>query len=219
MRCQVWFAGKGGPFRRRGVLRGAAPQAGRGLSAGNPISEAPNPLVSIQIRGDQTLCRVAQEAAGFDCVETKKADIATVAGYDTVLLGGGIYASGIAGLGFLKKNAEALRDKKIAVFCVGASPYGDAGAKTLCALRRRVKRRRAGPARRANEIRRADMKRDAKRFRHKKIQKEWGISMCGYSPSFFCADYNAVPLVGANRRVMSTPSNCSSLVLAARPPE
>lgn len=72
-----------------------------------------------------------QEATGFDCVETKKADIATVAGYDTVLLGGGIYASGIAGLDFLKKNAEALRGKKIAVFCVGASPYDEAAFRQI----------------------------------------------------------------------------------------
>lgn len=64
-----------------------------------------------------------QEETGFDCVETKKADVKKLAGYDTVLLGGGIYASGIAGLGFLKKNYAALRDKKAAVFCVGASPY------------------------------------------------------------------------------------------------
>ena len=49
-----------------------------------------------------------QEATGFDCVETKKADIATVAGYDTVLLGGGIYASGIAGLGW-QENRRVLR--------------------------------------------------------------------------------------------------------------
>ncbi len=63
------------------------------------------------------------EETGFDCVETAKADCRQVRAYDTVVLGGGIYASGIAGLAFLKKNMAALRDKKIAVFCVGASPY------------------------------------------------------------------------------------------------
>lgn len=44
-------------------------------------------------------------------------------GYGTIILGGGIYASGIAGLSFLKKHIKELSGKKIAVFCVGASPY------------------------------------------------------------------------------------------------
>ena len=63
------------------------------------------------------------EETGFDCVETKKAKIEDVKQYDTILLGGGIYASGIAGLSFLKKNIAQLREKKVIVFCDGASPY------------------------------------------------------------------------------------------------
>ena len=63
------------------------------------------------------------EETGFDCVETKKAKIEDVKQYDTILLGGGIYASGIAGLSFLKKNMAQLREKKVIVFCDGASPY------------------------------------------------------------------------------------------------
>ena len=45
-----------------------------------------------------------------------------VQNYDAILLGGGIYASGIAGLSFLKKHIGRLRGKRILVFCVGASP-------------------------------------------------------------------------------------------------
>ena len=63
------------------------------------------------------------EETGFDCVETKKAKLEAVKQYDTILLGGGIYASGIAGLPFLKKNMAQLREKKVIVFCDGASPY------------------------------------------------------------------------------------------------
>lgn len=37
------------------------------------------------------------EETGFPCVETKQARISDVLEYDTILLGGGIYASGIAG--------------------------------------------------------------------------------------------------------------------------
>ena len=63
------------------------------------------------------------EETGFDCIETRKAKIEDVKQYDTILLGGGIYASGIAGLSFLKKNIDRLRGKKVIVFCDGASPY------------------------------------------------------------------------------------------------
>lgn len=67
-----------------------------------------------------------REATQYECVETKKADIKKVQEYDVVILGGGIYASGIAGLAFLKKHIGSLQNKKIAVFCVGASPYDEA---------------------------------------------------------------------------------------------
>ncbi len=40
-------------------------------------------------------------------------------------MGDGVYASGIAGLQFLKKNINQLANKKIAVFAVGASPYDE----------------------------------------------------------------------------------------------
>ena len=63
------------------------------------------------------------EETGFKCKETKKADINEIIEYDSIILGGGIYDSGIAGLSFLKKNINKLADKKIIVFCCGASPY------------------------------------------------------------------------------------------------
>ena len=63
------------------------------------------------------------EETGFEYIETKKADIKKVVNFDTIVLGGGIYASGIAGLAFLKKNIGKLSGKKIVVYCSGASPY------------------------------------------------------------------------------------------------
>ena len=65
------------------------------------------------------------EATGFDCIETKNAKIKDVIQYDTIILGGGIYASGISGLSFLKKNIDKLQNKKIIIFCDGASPYDE----------------------------------------------------------------------------------------------
>ena len=73
------------------------------------------------------------ERTGFSCIETKRAKIADVRQYDAILLGGGIYASGIAGLSFLKKNIRDLHGKKIAVFCVGASPYEERAYREIVA--------------------------------------------------------------------------------------
>lgn len=66
-----------------------------------------------------------QIETGFDWSETKSASLQQLCEYDTIILGGGVYASGIAGLSFLKKNIHNLEDKKILVFCVGASPYDE----------------------------------------------------------------------------------------------
>lgn len=63
------------------------------------------------------------ELTGFDCSELSGIAPNEVKQYETILLCGGVYASGVAGISFLKKNLEALKNRKIAVFCVGASPY------------------------------------------------------------------------------------------------
>ncbi|MHC1747305.1 MAG: flavodoxin domain-containing protein [Cellulosilyticaceae bacterium] len=63
------------------------------------------------------------EDLSFECIETSKAKIELFKNYDTIILCGGIYASGIAGLPFLKKNHLQLAGKKICVLCVGASPF------------------------------------------------------------------------------------------------
>ena len=54
------------------------------------------------------------EETGYPCMETKKADIKEIEKYDTIILGGGIYASGIAGLSFLKRNIGKLTGKNSA---------------------------------------------------------------------------------------------------------
>lgn len=65
------------------------------------------------------------KATGFAMLETRQADIRQVRQSETVILCGGIYASGIAGLSFLRKNYNQLRDQRIAIFCVGASPFDE----------------------------------------------------------------------------------------------
>ena len=63
------------------------------------------------------------EETGFEIRENSKVRVSDVKEHDVLILGGGIYASGVAGLEFLKKNIDQLRDMKIIVFCDGASPY------------------------------------------------------------------------------------------------
>lgn len=71
------------------------------------------------------------EEIGFEVKEVKKTTVAEVLQYDAIILGGGIYASGIAGLSFLKKNYDFLKEKRLAVFCCGASPYEDAAFRQI----------------------------------------------------------------------------------------
>ena len=71
------------------------------------------------------------EELSYDLIEGKKAEIEKIGKYDTVILGGGIYASGIAGISFLKKYYQKLRNKKIIVFAVGASPYDEEAMRAL----------------------------------------------------------------------------------------
>lgn len=74
------------------------------------------------------------EELSCDLVETKKAAIGQIEKYDVIILGGGIYAAGIAGISFLKKHYNRLKDKKIIVFAVGASPCDE---KAMTALKER----------------------------------------------------------------------------------
>ncbi|MCR1897717.1 flavodoxin domain-containing protein [Irregularibacter muris] len=65
------------------------------------------------------------EELSCDLIETKKATIEQINMYDVIILGGGIYATGIAGISFLKKHYIKLKDKDILVFAVGASPSNE----------------------------------------------------------------------------------------------
>lgn len=65
------------------------------------------------------------EATGFPAQDIRRTKASDLRGYDLFLVGGGIYASGIAGLSFLKKNPGVWKGKRVLVFCVGASPYDE----------------------------------------------------------------------------------------------
>ena len=48
-----------------------------------------------------------QEMTSFDCLEVKKAPSGSLNLYETIILCGAIYASGISGISYLKKNPAA----------------------------------------------------------------------------------------------------------------
>lgn len=66
-----------------------------------------------------------QEELSFDCVDIRKFKAEKLIEYDTVILCGGIYASGIACMPFVKKYYKLISDKRLAIFCVAASPYDE----------------------------------------------------------------------------------------------
>ena len=52
-------------------------------------------------------------AVPFDISDISRVNVRDLKDYGVIVYGGGIYASGIAGLGFLKKNMENLSGKRI----------------------------------------------------------------------------------------------------------
>lgn len=58
----------------------------------------------------------------FEVADYKKT---LVEKYDCIIFAGAIYAGGMAGLNTLRKNYENLKHKKIAILCVGASPFDE----------------------------------------------------------------------------------------------
>lgn len=90
-------------------------------------------IVLYQSKYGSTLkyARWLSEHLAFDLAETKKVSVSQLKDYEIIVLGGGIYASGISGLNFLKKNRGELAGKKIITFCVGASPYDEKAFKEV----------------------------------------------------------------------------------------
>ena len=72
------------------------------------------------------------DATHFDLLEMKQAKGTDLSRYEVIVFGGGIYASGIAGLNALKKQLAHLSPRKVVIFCVGASPYDE---KALAAVK------------------------------------------------------------------------------------
>lgn len=70
----------------------------------------------------ETYAKWIAEELTADLMKTDDISIDDLSEYDAVICGGGLYASGIGGVKLITKNMDKLKDKKIAVFGVGATP-------------------------------------------------------------------------------------------------
>lgn len=62
------------------------------------------------------------ETIGGDLLRGKETKIEDLLGYDVIIYGGGMYAGGINGLKLITGNFEKLKEKKLIVFTLGATP-------------------------------------------------------------------------------------------------
>lgn len=73
------------------------------------------------------------EDTGFPCRELDQVRPEELQEYETIVFGGGIHASGIAGISFFRKNLASLAGKRLFIFCVGASPYEEEALSAIAA--------------------------------------------------------------------------------------
>lgn len=63
------------------------------------------------------------EETGAEVFESSKCKAKELENFDTIIVGGGILAGSIEGIGFLKKNIKKLMGKKIIAYAVGLNVY------------------------------------------------------------------------------------------------
>lgn len=66
--------------------------------------------------------RISEKLA-CDVFDVLNIDDSILKNYDTVIYGGGLYAGGINGINYIKKNLNNLNGKKVIVFATGLSPF------------------------------------------------------------------------------------------------
>lgn len=71
------------------------------------------------------------EALQADMFEVENFKPEQLAAYDTIIYGGGLYATSINGIKFIKENLNSLKGKKVIVFATGISPVRDDVIKTV----------------------------------------------------------------------------------------
>lgn len=70
----------------------------------------------------KTYAQWIAEELNCDLKENDGLKLQDIQDYDTIIYGGGIYASGISGIKLINKNYDALKDKNIIVWATGSAP-------------------------------------------------------------------------------------------------
>ena len=70
----------------------------------------------------RTYAKWIADSLGCEAAEAKTVSAASLAEYDTIVYGGGLYAEIISGVNLITKNFDKLSDKKIAVYTTGLTP-------------------------------------------------------------------------------------------------
>lgn len=70
----------------------------------------------------EAYARMIAEALCCDIREASGVSAGMLAGYDTIIYGGGLYAMGIHGIRLVRKNFEQFQGKNLVVFATGISP-------------------------------------------------------------------------------------------------
>lgn len=72
--------------------------------------------------GTKKYAKWIAEELGCEAIDAKTVAIEDILKYDKIVYGGGLYAEIINGVHLLVKNADKLKDKKIAIFTTGITP-------------------------------------------------------------------------------------------------
>lgn len=75
--------------------------------------------------GTETYAQSIAKTLSADLFCESEVDVEKLFEYDTIVFGGGLYASGINGVSLITKNFEKLKDKNLIVFTVGLAETSD----------------------------------------------------------------------------------------------
>lgn len=88
-------------------------------------------LYSSRYGAAKEYARMLSESLGCTAYNVKETPLDAAGQARQVILCGGIYAGGLSGVSWLRKNSRVLKDKKIVLFAVGASPWDEKAVRQI----------------------------------------------------------------------------------------
>ena len=88
-------------------------------------------LYSSRYGAAKEYARMLSESLGCTAYNVKETPLDVAGQADRIILCGGIYAGGLSGVSWMRKNSAALADKKVVLFAVGASPWDEKAVRQI----------------------------------------------------------------------------------------